>query len=402
MHGAASLVPLNSSTEQPQQFRIGRAPRGVDPRAAVALVRAGSEQRAAAATASLELLAVLLHGGSSAGRTMGAQLYVQGALGVLERCVRSSTAAVRATAHDAAWAHAAGDALDATERAKNRRTATSLLAAALHATSALLLALRPLAAASTTPGDSGVTTATNGLRLRNRGIVDALLAAHAVTVLSCDSLAAALAGGAAAGTSGVPGAPSGSYELLPARLAAAAALAGWIEASWEPPVLPAAFGLAHSYRKEAVADKAHMGLGHILSIAASVAGSEGGAAADGTSGSAGAAAVGPEREPASTSLSPELGYCLISFLGDLFPREWPPPPTPGQPPNAALPPPTNMAKRSLLARWVAFMLAPSGLVRGPGVIWCWSLYFDGYALYCGYSGLFRAILFNVGSRVLLC
>ncbi|GIL89178.1 hypothetical protein Vretifemale_16983, partial [Volvox reticuliferus] len=333
--------------QQQQQPRLGQVPRGVDVRAAAALVRAGGEQRAASVTASLELLAVLMRGGAAGGRTVAVQLYVQGALGVFERGVRTGIAAVRATAHDTAWAHAGGDALDAGERARNRRVATSLLAAALQATSALLVALRPLAVAPAVPQTEGVA-ATSGLRLRSRGVVDALLAAHAVTVLSYDSLAAALAGGAAAGTTGVPGAPSGSYELLPARLAVAAALGAWIDASWEPPILPVAFGIAHSYRKDAAVVKAHMGLGYVLSAAGGVGAlGDGGTIAESTAATAAAAAL--EQEPASTSLSPEQGYCLISLLGDLFPREWPPPPTPGQPQSAALPPPTNMSKRSLLA-----------------------------------------------------
>ncbi|KXZ41982.1 hypothetical protein GPECTOR_230g517 [Gonium pectorale] len=229
-------------------------------------------------------------------------------------------------------------------RDRDRRSATQAL-------SVLLLALRAATAAEPPPpadGDAAAAAAAAAprLHLRNRGVVDALLTAHAVTVLSYDSLAAALAGGAAVGTSGVPGAPTGASELLPARLAAAAALGTWAEAGWEPAVLPAAFGLAHSYRKEAVADKAHMGMGYILAgAAAAAAGADGGGGGGGATASLAAAAF---REPAATALSGEQSYCLLSLLGDMFPREWPPPPAPGQQ-SAAFPPPSNVARRSALA-----------------------------------------------------
>lgn len=258
----------------------------------------------------------------------------QGALAILERAVRTGTSALRATASDSAWAFVGGDAIDPTDRARNRRAAVALLAAATGALSSLLLALRPLAA----PGGGA---AGGGLRLRSRGAVDALLAAHAAaTVHSYDSLAASAAVGATHVHGAAP--PAAGPELLPARLAAAAALGAWVEAGWEPAVLPAAFGLAHSYRPEAAADRAHLGFGVILTAAA--------AAED-----ASATPPPPEgREPSSTALAPEAAYCLMVLLGDVFPREWPPPASPAaqqqglQP--AAFPPPSHMARRSALAR----------------------------------------------------
>eukprot|EP00198_Chlamydomonas_reinhardtii_P009184 XP_001698521.1 predicted protein [Chlamydomonas reinhardtii] len=91
----------------------------------------------------------------------------------------------------------------------------------------------------------------------------------------------------------------------------------------------------------AAADRAHLGFGVILTAAA--------AAED-----ASATPPPPEgREPSSTALAPEAAYCLMVLLGDVFPREWPPPASPAaqqqglQP--AAFPPPSHMARRSALA-----------------------------------------------------
>lgn len=348
----------------------------MDAKAATTLLR-NAPERLAAATCALELLTVVLR--APGGRLVATQLYaVQSALLVLERAVRTGTAAVQAAVADALWAHAAGDALDPLERARLRRAAAGLLSAAVHALSVLLIALSLAPAPQEPPPSTGdpetdqaaaAAAAAGRLQLRSRGVVDALLKAHALTVTSYDSFAAGLAGGQAAMATGATanastavamaagGAGSGT-EVLPARMAAAAALGAWIEAGWEPAVLPAAFGLAHSYRKEAAALTAHLGLGVQLMAAGGEDGGERSAAAAATS-----------REPSSASMSPEQGYCLLALLGDLTPREWPPP---GHAAGSGFPPPTSQGRRNAFARWVSHGLS-SVVLQGPlgRVCCCW-------------------------------
>ncbi|KAG2486887.1 hypothetical protein HYH03_014481 [Edaphochlamys debaryana] len=334
--GSAALVRLlDEGLPRLEQTRRG-APADVDPRAAATLVRGGAERAAGVASTALELIATLLRAPSA--KYTATELYGMGAMAVFERAVRTGVAAVRAAAADGVWASLGGDSLDAGDRARGRRTAVALLNGAMSALAALLLALQPLAVAP--PPDSVVgSSAVVGLKLRNRSVLQALLTAHATAVLSYDSLAASLAGGAAAGASGMPGAPTTGHELLPARLAVAAALGAWVEAGWEPEPLSTAFGLAHSYLKEAESERAHMGLGYILS------GGPGPSASDGFVDGGSALAF---REPAAAALRPEACYCLLQLLGDVFPREWPPTPGPGQL-ATAFPPPSCMARRSALA-----------------------------------------------------
>ncbi len=135
-----------------------------------------------------------------------------------------------------------------------------------------------------------------------------------------------------------PAAGAAASASTAVAMAAAVALGAWIAAGWEPAVLPAAFGLTHSYRKEAAALTVHLGLGVQLMAAGGEDGGERGSAAAATS-----------REPSSASMSPEQGYCLLALLGDLTPREWPPP---GPAAGSGFPPPTSQGRRNAFAWWV--------------------------------------------------
>ncbi len=88
---------------------------------------------------------------------------------------------------------------------------------------------------------------------------------------------------------------------------------------------------------------AHLGLGVQLMAAGGEDGGERGSAAAATS-----------REPSSASMSPEQGYCLLALLGDLTPREWPPP---GHAAGSGFPPPTSQGRRNAFARWVSHGLS---------------------------------------------
>jgi len=246
---------------------------------------------AGAAHARLSLLAAVLSqrgGARAAGEAADA-----GGLAVVEAAVRVSTAGLVASTADGLWEDVGGDALDAATAATLRARAAGLATVAARVAGALLRRLAGLGAA-------GGAAA----------LQDALLALYAAAATSPEALAA---------LRGSPGSASaGAAPLLAARVAAARALAAWIDragggggaAAARPPWTPDLLGAALTAGRAASAQTAPL--------------------------------------PEAAALSPSQPLAVLALLGDLLPPEWPPP---GAVRSARPhPPPSRMADRAALAR----------------------------------------------------